>query len=185
MKSFQRSAIFGVLLVCSGATLAESASLNEFQPKVMPVLVQVNSHGKVTDVSPAIALSPRINRLLRANLDEMISKPAVDKHGHPMSSQFIINLALQASPLDNGNYDARFSYVSTASVPAGSWYWVHVDGHRVALARQGSSYRQQRIPPPQQLRESNYQRSYQPAPTSPTNNAVNNASAQPRPVQGR
>lgn len=148
MKSIQRSAVFGALIACSGAALASSGSLNEFRPKVLPVLVQVNSHGKVTDMSPAMELSPPLRRLLRANLDEMISAPATDKHGRPISSQFIMNLALQASPLDNGNFDAHFAYLSTAPVPAGSWYWVHIDGHRLALARQGSTYRTQRSPPP-------------------------------------
>lgn len=180
MKLMQRSAVFGALLACSGLAAAESASLNEFQPKVMPVLVHVNSHGKVTDASPAIRLSPQIKRLLRANLDEMITKPAFDKRGRPISSQFVINLALQASPRDNGRYDAQFTYVSTAPVPAGQWYWVHTDGHQLALARQGSSYRQDHVPREPSSRESSYQPSYQPASRSTGDAAHSAPPPQPR-----
>jgi hypothetical protein len=48
----------------------------------------------------------------------------------------VIYLRLNAVPRANGNYDAKFAYVSAASVPPGSWYWVHIDGHRVVLANQ-------------------------------------------------
>jgi len=136
MKSTQRFAVLGVLLAWSGLAVAGSASLNEFRSKVIPVLVRVNSHGKVTRASPAMTLSPGIQRLLRANLDEMIQTPATDKRGRPITSQFIINLAVQASPQDNGNYEAQFTYISTEPVPAGSWHWVHIDGHRLALGSQ-------------------------------------------------
>lgn len=136
MKSVQLSVVLGALTFCYGGTAAASASLNQFTPKVMPVLVQVNSHGRVTDASPAMALTPKLGRLLRASLDELISAPATDKRGRPISSQFILNLALNTSALADGNYEAKFAYVSAAPVPPGSWYWVHIDGHRIALASQ-------------------------------------------------
>lgn len=65
MKPFLPLVVFGMLTVGSGAVLASSWSLNEFKPKVMPVLVQVDSQGKVTDASPANELPPRFDRLLR------------------------------------------------------------------------------------------------------------------------
>ena len=49
MKRFQTTLLFGMLSLAASAALASSGSLNEFRPKVMPVLVQVNAHGKVTD----------------------------------------------------------------------------------------------------------------------------------------
>lgn len=132
-----------VLVVCSllvagagDAVAMSSQSINQFPTRVLPVLVQVDSHGKVTDVSPSEELPPRYARLLRQTLDEMITKPAND-HGRPTASQFVMNLALQTSPRPDGQYDARFVYVSVAPVPAGSWYWEHIDGHRLALRRQG------------------------------------------------
>lgn len=183
MKSILRFAVLNVLLACAGTAAASSGSLNEFQPQVMPVLVQVNSHGQITDVSPAIELSPKLNRLLRANLDEMINKPATDKNGRPISSQFIINLALQAGPLGNGNFDTHFAYVSTSPVPSGSWYWVHIDGHRLALARQGSYRPQQlRVPDQYDRNPSSYQRSHEHAKTPPKSNATQ-SSPTPPPVR--
>jgi hypothetical protein len=174
MKRFHATLLFGMLSLAAGSALAASDSLNEFRPKVMPVLVHVNAHGKVTDASPAAKLSPRLNRLLLQNLDELISKPATDKNGHPMSSQFIINLALQVSPRDEGDYDASFAYVSTSPVPAGSWYWVHVDGHRLALASRNSFDRRIRVPFNRD--RGLYVPTNRPTPTRPIQRSVRSAS---------
>lgn len=147
MKSFCAFLLLGSLAATQGAA-ATSMSLNQFPPKVLPVLVQVDSHGKVTQVSPSIELAPRYDRLLRQSLDQMITRPAND-HGRPIASQFVINLGLQATARPDGKYDARFVYVSTSPVPPGSWYWVHVDGHRLALRSRGADTRQRffRRPP--------------------------------------
>jgi len=159
MKVMQRSAVFGAMLACSAAAFATSPSLNESHPnKVMPVLVQVNSDGQVTDVSPAMELSPGINQLLRTKLGEMISNPAIDKQGRAISSQFVINMTVQASLLDDGNYDTHFTYLSTEPLPVGSWHWVHLGGDQIALARKDSSYRRQLlVDDVQQHRELHYQ----------------------------
>lgn len=184
MKSLHRSAIFGLLLGCSAVAAAASTSLNEFRPKVMPVLVQVNSHGKVTEASPAFELSPKVARLLRTNLDEMITGPAIDKRGRPMSSQFVINLLLQASPQGNDNYDAHFTYQSTAPVPPGSWYWVHIDGRRLALAsRDLRNHRH--IHFDNQRHHPMYQRGFPQMSTPPINNPVRNTPASSPPVGGQ
>jgi len=131
MKPFRALLLMGSLVAAQGA-LATSMSLNHFTPRVLPVLVQVDSHGKVTQVSPSVELAPRYDRLLRQSLDQMITRPAND-HGRPVASQFVINLGLETTQRPDGNFDARFVYVSTSPVPPGSWYWVHVDGHRLAL----------------------------------------------------
>ncbi len=144
MKRFQVLMLSGILSAATGGAMADSGSLNEFRPRVLPVLVQVNAQGKVTDVSPAMELSPRLNRLLRRNLDELISKPATE-HGRPVASQFIANLALRVTPRQEGNYDAQFAYVSSSPVPSGSWYWVHIDGHRLALASRNVDNRGTRL----------------------------------------
>ena len=144
MKRFSIMMFAGVLAVGANAAMADSRSLNEFRPGVMPVLVHVDARGKVTEVSPSAELSPKISRLLRQNLDELITKPATE-HGRPISSQFVINLAMQASPREDGDYLARFVYVSSSPVPNGSWYWVHIDGHRLALTDRNDFSRQQRF----------------------------------------
>jgi len=141
MKRFAACLLLSTLTI-GQAALATSMSLNRFPSRVLPVLVQVDSHGRVREVSPAVELAPRYDRLLRQTLDQMITRPAND-HGHPVASQFVINLAMQSSPRPDGQYDARFVYVSTSPVPPGSWYWVHIDGHRLAL-RSRSGYLPQR-----------------------------------------
>lgn len=143
MKRMHTIAMAGLLAAGASTATATSLSLNEFTPGIMPVLVQVNARGHVTDVSPSQNLTPKLSRLLRQNIDELISKPATD-HGHAVNSQFVINLALQASPLEDGNYSAQFAYVSSSPVPNGSWYWVKVDGHRLALANRNGFNRPQR-----------------------------------------
>lgn len=144
MHRFPMMALAGVLAAGGSAAMANSGSLNEFRPGIMPVLVHVDARGKVTEVSPSAELSPKISRLLRQNLDQMISKPATE-HGRPISSQFVVNLALQASPRQQGDYLAQFVYVSSSPVPNGSWYWVHIDGHRLALANRNDFNRQLRF----------------------------------------
>lgn len=137
MNSLKHFIGLSALVITCGAATASGLE-NTSVPNVLPVLVNVDTHGKVTGVSPAMELSPKLTRLLRANLDEMINAPATDKDGSPTSSQFVINLALQSSPREQGDYDAAFTYVSTTPVPSGSWYWVHTDGRQLALASQSS-----------------------------------------------
>ena len=135
------------VLGSTGAIADDTMSLNQFPHRIEPVLVQVNAQGRVTEASPAYQLTPKLRRLLRANLDGMIRKPAVDKHGKPVPSQFIMNMAVRTEPRTDGDYDAWFAYVSTRPVPPGSWYWVHLDGDRLALASQGMRFHQGGRPP--------------------------------------
>lgn len=134
MRTQLLSAAVVALLASASASASDLMSLNQFPHRVEPVLMQVNAHGKVTQASPAYSLPPKMIRLLNANLGEMIRAPATDKNGKPISSQFVMNVALQAEPNGSGNYEAHFAYVSTKPVPPGSWYWVHLDGDRLALA---------------------------------------------------
>lgn len=135
MKRSQVVMLVGALSVMGGAAMAStsSGSLNPFPQRVLPVLVQVNSAGKVTSASPAISLQPQMNRLLSQNISEMITKPA-ESRGRPVSSQFIMNLQLETTKRPDGNYDAHFVSVSTQPVPAGNWHWVDVEGRMWALA---------------------------------------------------
>jgi hypothetical protein len=51
-------AFAAVLVAGANAAMAAPWSLNDFTPRFMPVLVQVNASGRVTDASPAIDLTP-------------------------------------------------------------------------------------------------------------------------------
>lgn len=144
MQRLYAMMLAGLLCATASMASADSISLNSFKPQVLPVLVQVNSAGKVTDASPSVELSVPVMRLLRRNLDELIRGPAIAK-GRPVASQFIMNLRLLSSLREDGKYDAQFAYVSTSPVPAGSWYWVHQDGDRLALANRDSYRSSQRF----------------------------------------
>lgn len=178
MKRLRTPVLFASLLVAQGAVAATNLqSLNEFTPKILPVLVQVDSRGKVVEASPSIELAPRFDRLLRQNLDEMITKPAYD-HGRAVSSQFVMNVGLRTTPRADGKYDARFVYLSTSPVPAGSWYWVHEDGHRLALRSRDDFPRHRLFERP---REPYWVPPYPVLPQSP----MQGAAASAAPVQAR
>jgi hypothetical protein len=177
MKRFHTLLVLGLLAAGANTAWAdESWSLNSFKPRVMPVLVHVDAKGKVTDVSPSTELSPRFNRLLLQSLDEMINQPAV-VHGRPTDSQFIINLALQVSPRKEGDYYAQFAYVSSSPVPPGSWYWVHVNGHRLALANRNDRWEGPRFDPSRNTYRPASNPNYQRAMNPPAQRASFNASS--------
>lgn len=178
MKRFCALLLLGTMDAGHGA-LAASMSLHQFTPKVLPVLVQVDDQGKVTQVSPSFELAPRYDRLLRQTLDELIDEPAKD-HGRPVGSQFIINLGLKTSPRGDGKYDAQFVYVSTSPVPPGSWYWDHIDGHRLALRSQSAPLQRVRWHSPRGYRPSAPARWVQPVRASSRNAAQ--ARTSPRPA---
>jgi hypothetical protein len=191
MRTQLLSAVVVTLLVSTGASANDSMSLNQFPHRVEPVLMQVDAHGKVTEASPAYELPPKMTRLLNANLGEMIRAPATDKHGKPIPSQFVMNVALQTDPNGAGDYDAHFTYVSTKPVPPGSWYWVHLDGDRLALASRDFFPHGGHIPVVQY--HDGYRPSYkgtsQPVPTAmpaiqgstSSSNTSNNSNASPPP----
>ncbi len=141
MKSMITIVVAGTLALAAGTAGAESMSLTHFRDRVLPVLVKVDTHGKVTRLSSAIELTPRFDRLLRQTVDQWITGPAMD-HGKPVASQFVMKLGMQATARPDGEYDTRFVYLSSSPVPSGEWIWQNEDGHRLALVRaDGLNYR--------------------------------------------
>ena len=132
MKHFYRMLLGAVLLVAGPVVMASSLSLTSFTPRVMPVLVHVNSLGKVTEVQPSATLPPGLQRLLASSLRQWISKPAMINN-HPVASQSIVNVALHAAPRKDGKYDASFAFVSILPAPFASGYWSTKDGTQLAL----------------------------------------------------
>lgn len=133
MKQLIASAAL-VWFALAGSVRAQAdGALNGFRNHALPVLVKVDSKGHVTDLQPAVTLTPRTRSLLRSNLQQMIVKPAMHE-GRPVSSVFIMQLALKTRKVSDGTYAAHFQYVSSTPVPFGNWYWVHINGHRLALA---------------------------------------------------
>lgn len=128
MKPLHASLIACAIAAFAGTALASSGSLVEFKPQVMPVVVQVNVRGQVTDILPSEQLTPRLQKMLANQLDAWIVKPATVK-GHPVASRFIVEVAMQAKPRKDGNYDASFVYVKSLAMPfGGAVHWNVING---------------------------------------------------------
>lgn len=151
---------------------AGSMSLNRFRNHTLPVLVTVDSHGKVTRIQPAYEVPRTVKPLLKKTLDQLITGPSIED-GKGISSQAVIQLAVEAVPQSDGKFTVHFAYVDAMPVPYGMWFWNHIDGHRLALQSDNGSirhYRHRRIP--------QHFRWYRQAPASQTA-----SHSQPRPVQ--
>ncbi len=75
MKPFRGSLIAFAIAAVTGTALASSGSLVEFNPKVMPVVVQVNAQGQVTDILPSEPLTPLWQKMLIKQINAWISNP--------------------------------------------------------------------------------------------------------------
>ena len=139
MNSFRISLIFCAIATFAGTAMASSGSLVEFKPQVMPVLVQVDTHGRVTDVQPSFQLTPWSQKLLTQQLDAWINGPATD-NGHPVSSRFIVEVAMHTAQRKDGKYDASFVYVKSLPAPlGGAMHWNVINGGlEVALVEDGT-----------------------------------------------
>jgi hypothetical protein len=128
MKPLCTSLLACAIAAFTGTALASSGSLVQFKPKVMPVVVQVNSQGRVTDILPSRQLTPQMRQMLVKQLDAWIVKPAIVK-GHPVASRFIIDVAMHTQPRKDGKYDANFVYVKSLAMPfAGAVHWDVING---------------------------------------------------------
>lgn len=175
--------IASALAALSGTALASSGSLVQFKPQVMPVLVQVDAQGRVTDVQPPFQLAPWSQRLLAQQLDAWINQPAT-YHGRPVASRFIIEVAMHTQPRQDGKYDANFVYVKTLPLPyGGALHWDVIDGGlEVALVRNGSGHAEWRAPVTADQLPVMYSSGH--AHAIATASAQVQASAQPQPVVG-
>ncbi len=182
MKGIRTAALIGALVAAAGVAQASEMG-DTTQSRVLPVLVQVDTLGQVTSASPATPLSPAMDRLLRQSLDQMINQPAM-VHGTPVPSQFVINLALDATTRADGGYQATFRYVSTSPVPTGSWYWVSVDnGRRFALGDRHDIRQRRVFDPPRRYVPQQDNRLNQGSPTPPKTQVASYRPAQAQRTQ--
>jgi hypothetical protein len=147
MNSFRASLIFCAIAAFAGTAMASSGSLVEFKPRVMPVLVQVDTHGRVTDIQPSFQLTPWSQKLLAQQLDAWIDQPAT-YNGHPISSRFIIEVAMHTQSREDGKYDASFVYVKSLPAPfGGAMHWNIINGGlEIALVEDGSGHTEWHAP---------------------------------------
>ncbi|MGA7298146.1 MAG: hypothetical protein WBW92_11635, partial [Rhodanobacteraceae bacterium] len=96
------------------------------QSHVLPVLVAVNAEGKIVRIEPAITLKSKQSKALKQAVHAMITKPAM-KDGHPIFSQFILQLAVTADKTGNGG--TTFSYIASRPAPSGPVHWARTRGN--------------------------------------------------------
>ncbi|WP_156455897.1 MULTISPECIES: hypothetical protein [Stenotrophomonas] len=128
-------ALVGIALAML-AGIAQADNPVPSHQRVLPVLVKLNTQGRVTDVNPALRLPPKIDRLLRANINELFSGPTntAAPGDSDSSRQFVANMTTVATPSGSEYLQTvHFALVSTQTVPIGNWYWAHTDGRRLAL----------------------------------------------------
>lgn len=125
-----------LLTAAHGAAFAESPAETKSPAaqQVLPVLVKVSTQGKITDVRPASRLPTQMDRLLRANLEELLARDGKSKFTE--SDQFVANMALDAVPTTDGKQSVKFSLISSQPVPSGAWAWTRVDNRRLVLVNQ-------------------------------------------------
>lgn len=128
MKPFRTLLATSIVVALSAIPAVSSAQLWGQKPEVMPVVVQVNDQGKVTDINPALQLRPWLRKLLIRQIDAWIVKPLTVK-GHPVASRFIIEVAMHTKPTSDGKYDTNFVYVKSLPVAYhGPQHWNVIDG---------------------------------------------------------
>ncbi|HET7300671.1 MAG TPA: hypothetical protein VFJ01_08450, partial [Oleiagrimonas sp.] len=130
IKSFCTLGTAALLLGFAGISFAASSTKPETHS--LPVLVKVDSHGKVTSVKPAVELTPPVMQLLKKTLSTMITKPAHDKKGRPIESQIAMVMSVNSIHHEDGKYGVKFGYVSMQPVPTGRWHWSY-NGHHYSL----------------------------------------------------
>lgn len=121
----------GALALASFGCAATELTVARYEQGIVPVLVSVDSQGKVRRVQASQTLRPSLNKLLRKNLDEAIVAPAL-RNDKPVNSQIVMRMKLDVTPTEDGRYAARFLPVDTKQVPYGAWFWL-LDGDRYAL----------------------------------------------------
>ncbi|MET1023119.1 MAG: hypothetical protein ABWX87_02300 [Pseudoxanthomonas sp.] len=130
-KRFMFSAVL-LAAIINHKALATEITVAHFERGVVPVLVNVDKHGKVTKVSASDQLQPALERLLRQTVDVVVSsqKPLAEEGG-----QVVMRFRLDTTQRADGKYDARFVVLDTKSVPSGAWSWFKA-GPRYALVDQ-------------------------------------------------
>lgn len=134
MKRYLVPILVALTVIGITAVAASPSSDQSANSRFIPVLVNVDTHGTVTKVDPAVKMRPTQTRELKETIAKMISKPAM-KNGHAVNSQFVMKFAVE-SPAD-GSQKYSLRYLSVKSLPPGTWHWVVSDEsgpHRFALA---------------------------------------------------
>lgn len=137
MKLSYALTLTAALLLAASWTPAMSSHPAGSNQRLLPVLVNVNTKGEVTDISPAYKVRPGFNHALRETLKKMVTKPAMVK-GKPVRSQFVATFALIPTTSADGKSTVTLKYLKSQALPPDTWYWVHrkPPNDQLALANQ-------------------------------------------------
>lgn len=138
-------ALTGVVLVAALTVsnfVAEAATITVARTEngVMPVLVSIDKTGTVQKIQATEQLKPAYARLLRKNIQEMITAPAKDGERY-VDSQVVMRVRLIADPASGGDYTAHYVAADSTPtmVPLGAWSWSIVGGRYSLVQNIGSS----------------------------------------------
>jgi hypothetical protein len=108
----------------------------------MPVVVQVNAQGHVTDILPSQQMEPWARQMLVKQIDAWIAEPAMNR-GKATASRFIMEVAMRVQPRKDGKYDANFVYVKSMPLAyGGALHWDVINGGlELALVSDGTGSR--------------------------------------------
>lgn len=124
MKTVSRLLVAGIALALAGTAVAGASAQTMPDSRIIWTVVNVNKLGKVTGIQPSERLPGWEHQLLMKQLHAWFNKPATNKDGKPISSRFVLKLAMSTTPTANGNYAAKFQIAKAMPVNfGGSVYW--------------------------------------------------------------
>ncbi|WP_305805765.1 hypothetical protein [Stenotrophomonas sp. YIM B06876] len=124
MNSMTRALLFSLAsLMFSGQAVAGSSAEPAQDVDALQVLVTLDARGKVSRIDLADRMSPALTRVLRQDIEQIVSSPAFNATGSLTGRQFVANMASTVTPLADGNYSVDFTMVSSQPLSHGTWVW--------------------------------------------------------------
>ncbi|WP_303748275.1 hypothetical protein [Stenotrophomonas pigmentata] len=135
-KSFFASA----LLLLTASSVAQASTQDQSAAStIIPVLVKTDSTRQITEVLPAVRLTSRAQKLLRANLEQRLnSSPEITSDYLP-NSQFIADMRSVVTESSNGDKSLHFEVASTRPAPSGNVKWIQNGTNYTLATYRGSS----------------------------------------------
>lgn len=113
-----RIVVATVALALNGNAMADAPKADDAtQPHNMYVVADVLPNGDVAAVHPCERLSPQLTNLLRSTVESWVTGPAI-VNGRRSYSQVLFHVALETEPMTQGQYSAKFAYLSAEPLTA-------------------------------------------------------------------
>lgn len=118
---------------------AAHADTNTGDARTLPVIVNVDKKGSVSEIIPAYRISPGFRNMVRDTLSKMITSPAM-RDGKPVSSQLVITLGVVQKQLAGGKSSVSLKFLASKPLPAGNWHWLLRANKPPALANANAQF---------------------------------------------